>query len=142
MIPHSRTVWLVALAAVLVVLAACTPSSGRGPSTSQSSEQTVTGRATAAPTCPVERNPPDPACAPRPVAGAVLVIQDSVTGREVTRVTTDSDGRFAITMAPGTYRLVPQPVSGLMGGGRPMDFQVSTGRATPALEVSYDTGIR
>ncbi len=33
----------------------------------------VSGRVTAGPTCPVER-PGDPACQPRPVAGAVLVV--------------------------------------------------------------------
>src|SRR6266550_3737051 len=64
--------------------------------------QSVSGRATAGPTCPVERNPPDPACAARPVAGAVLVIHDRA-GAGVARVTTDKDGRFSLTLAPGAY---------------------------------------
>ena len=104
-------------------------------------QEPVGGRATAGPTCPVERNPPDPACARRPVAGAVLVIQDRA-GSEVARVTTGKDGRFSVALAPGAYRLVPQPVGGFMGAARPVDFQVEAGQATPPLEVSFDTGIR
>jgi hypothetical protein len=104
-------------------------------------QQPVSGRATAGPTCPVERNPPDPACAPRPVAGALLVIQDRA-GAEVARVTTGKDGRFSVALAPGAYRLVPQAVGGFMGTAGPILFQVEAGQATPPLEVSYDTGIR
>lgn len=100
------------------------------------------GRATAGPVCPVERNPPDPSCAPRPVVGAVLVIEDAASGREVARVTTDRVGRFSVALATGAYRLVPQAVAGLMGGARPVDFRVEAGQSTPPLDVSYDTGIR
>jgi uncharacterized surface anchored protein len=76
------------------------------------------------------------------VSGAVLVIQDAASGREVTRVTTDRDGRFSVALAPGSYHLVPQAASGLMGGAPPVDFRVEAGRSTPSVGVSYDTGIR
>src|ERR1035437_4003917 len=33
----------------------------------------VTGTITAGPVCPVEQSPADPKCAPRPVAGAVVI---------------------------------------------------------------------
>ena len=127
----------------LLLLAGCTgpPGSSPGAGVGSGSSEAVSGRATASPTCPVERNPPDPACAPRPVAGAVLVIQTSA-GAEVRRVTTDMNGRFSVSLAPGAYRLVPQPVPGFMGGARPIDFAVRAGQTLPALEVSYDTGIR
>lgn len=136
----SRGVRLTVSGLLILVIAACmgpAGSSGTG-----AGKQTVSGRATAGPTCPVERNPPDPACAARPVAGAVLVIQDAASGREVTRVTTDQDGRFSVALAPGSYHLVPQTANGLMGGAPPVDFQVEAGRSTPPLGVSYDTGIR
>ena len=136
----TRRPFLVIASAALFLVTACTRPAGS--SASAIAGQSVSGRATAGPTCPVERNPPDPACAARPVAGAILIIQDAASGREVARVTTDRDGRFLTALAPGAYRLVPQPVSGLMGGGRPLDFQVSAGRAPAPLEVSYDTGIR
>jgi len=134
-----RVVAMTATAALILVVAAC--SGPPGSSATGTTTQAVTGRATAGPICPVERNPPDPACAARPVAGAVLVIQ-TVAGAEVARVTTDKNGRFSVALAVGAYRLVPQPVVGLRGGGRPIDFQVEVGQTLPPLEVSYDTGIR
>jgi hypothetical protein len=101
----------------------------------------VSGRVTAGPTCPVVTNPPDPACAERPVAGAVLLISDR-NGREVGRVTAGEDGGFTLQLAPGAYRLVPQPVEGLMGTAAPIDFDVEAGQPMTEVQVSYDTGIR
>jgi hypothetical protein len=100
----------------------------------------VVGRVVAGPTCPVQRLPPDPACADRPVAGAVLVITDA-GGTEVGRATSDANGEFAIPLPPGSYVLTPQPVPGLMGTSGPIQFTVTAG--SPAdLDVTYDTGIR
>jgi len=135
----SRTAALAALAALIPVVVGCTGPPGS--SASGSAALSVTGRATAGPVCPVERNPPDPACAERPVAGAVLIVQ-SASGADVARTTTDQSGRFSLSLPPGAYRLVPQPVAGLMGGARPIEFQVKAGQRLPPLEVSYDTGIR
>ena len=50
----------------------------------------IRGTALAGPICPVEKIPPDPACAPRPVAGAVVVVRDA-SGAEVARTTTGAD---------------------------------------------------
>ncbi len=61
---------------------------------------------------------------------------------EVVRATSDADGAFAIALAPGVYRLEPQPVDGLMGTAEPMEFAVEWGMLIPELVVSYDTGIR
>ena len=99
----------------------------------------VAGRVVAGPTCPVER-PGDPNCAPRMVAGAVLVITDA-GGSEVLRVTTDASGLFGVAIKPGDYTLTPQRVEGLMGTAAPMPFTVTDGDAT-FLDVAYDTGIR
>jgi hypothetical protein len=101
----------------------------------------VSGRVTAGPTCPVVTNPPDPACAERPVAGAVLLISDR-NGTEVGRVKAGQDGSFTFQLAPGAYRLVPQPVQGLMGTAAPIDFEVEAGQPMTEVQVSYDTGIR
>jgi len=101
----------------------------------------VTGNVTAGPVCPVERLPPDPSCAPRPVAGALMIVQ-TTAGREVARTTSAADGTFHLTLAPGAYHLVPQPVAAYMGTAQPIDFRVEVGEPTPELEVSYDTGIR
>lgn len=96
--------------------------------------------ATAGPTCPVETVPPDPACAPRPVAGAVVVIRDE-TGTEVARVTLDATGFAMVEVPAGGYVAEPQPVEGYMGTAGPVSVTVVDGMATP-VELGYDTGIR
>jgi hypothetical protein len=101
----------------------------------------VRGTVSAGPVCPVERNPPDPGCAPRLVAGAVLVVTDA-KGTEVARATSVEDGTFSIELGPGAYRLTAQPFEGLMGTPEPMDFEVEAGGPMTELQVSYDTGIR
>jgi hypothetical protein len=101
----------------------------------------VRGTVTAGPTCPVVTDPPNPNCADRPVAGAVLVFRDA-SGVEVARVSSAADGTFSIELAPGAYHLVPQPLHGLMGTPAPMDVGVVAGRPMTEVTVSYDTGIR
>ena len=100
----------------------------------------VSGVAQAGPVCPVERQPPDPACADRPAAGAILVVTEN--GDEVTRTTSAADGTFHLRLAPGEYQLVPQPAQGLMGTAQPIALTVRTGEAVEPLVVAYDTGIR
>jgi hypothetical protein len=100
----------------------------------------IRGMAVAGPVCPVERVPADPACAPRPVASATIVIRDA-SGAEVAKATTGADGMFIVEVPPGNYQVEPQPVEGLMGGAQPHAVTVSAGTMTP-VELEYDTGIR
>jgi hypothetical protein len=88
----------------------------------------------------VEKNPPDPACAPRPVDGAVLVIQDAA-GTEVARTTTAVDGTFFAELPAGFYIVTPQPTNGLLGTAGPQSVTVTDG-AVVRLAIAYDTGIR
>ncbi|MFL5827538.1 MAG: carboxypeptidase-like regulatory domain-containing protein [Thermoleophilaceae bacterium] len=61
----------------------------------------ISGTVATAPTCPVERLPPDPSCAPRRLAGAeVTVVRRH---RRVATTHSDSDGRFRLSLAPGRY---------------------------------------
>jgi hypothetical protein len=113
---------------------------GCGGSGSSSGKMTVTGRAIAGPTCPVER-PGDPACAPRPVAGATLVVTTS-NGAEVDRTRTAADGTFTLLLPEGDLTLVPRPVEGLMGTAEAIPLTVRLASPLPPLEVRYDTGIR
>jgi hypothetical protein len=85
----------------------------------------IRGLVTAGPTCPVVTDPPNPSCADRPVEGAVLVVTTDA-GSEVARAISDADGAFGLTLPPGTYRLTPQPVDGLMGTPGPIDFAVES----------------
>ena len=117
-----------------VLLAACGP--GQSPVGSPAGG--ISGIALAGPTCPVER-PGDPACAPRPVVGATILIQDA-TGADVATVVTDPEGRFHVALPTGVYTVIGQPVEGLMGNPAPLDVEVANGDVT--IELSYDTGIR
>ena len=98
----------------------------------------ILGLAAAGPTCPVEQ-PGDPACLPRPVVAAPVVITDP-NGNEVARLLTDELGRFFVELPAGHYRVVARPVEGLMSYPDPIDVEVTEGEAT--VELSYDTGIR
>jgi hypothetical protein len=100
----------------------------------------IGGIAVAGPVCPVETVPPDPDCAPRPVAGAVLVIRDGA-GSEVARTTTEADGSFFVEVAAGDYVIEPQPVDGLMGTAAALEVTVVVAIAAQ-VQLDYDTGIR
>lgn len=104
-------------------------------------ETGIRGVVTAGPTCPVVTDPPDPSCADQPVAGAVLVILDA-DGVEVVRIRSADDGSFAVALAPGAYRVVPQSVEGLMGTAGELEVQVGVGEPSDEMAVVYDTGIR
>jgi hypothetical protein len=96
----------------------------------------VRGTARVGPTCPVERMPPDPACADRPYAGAFVV--ESVGGMRIGEVTTGSDGRYSLALPPGSYRLrlasqnrlpsmAPQPFTVRSEGWTTLDLELDSG---------------
>ncbi|HYN48944.1 MAG TPA: hypothetical protein VER83_08765, partial [Candidatus Nanopelagicales bacterium] len=103
----------------------------------------IAGLAHAGPVCPIEKNPPDPACADRPVAGAGVIIRDSA-GRAVGQATTNPDGTYlAAVPGGGTYVVEAQPVEGLLGTPAPVEVVVPDGAAAwAAADLAYDTGIR
>ncbi|MGH2475520.1 MAG: hypothetical protein ACRDIL_09665, partial [Candidatus Limnocylindrales bacterium] len=96
--------------------------------------------AVAGPTCPVEQVPPDPACAPRPVAGATILILDG-QGNDVGKATLDAAGSALIDLPPGDYVVRAAEIDGLMGVPEPQQTVVVEGVATPVV-LAYDTGIR
>jgi len=110
------------------------------PSPAGAGKTGLRGVAMAGPVCPVETTPPDPACAPRPVAGATVTIRDS-SGQVAATVTTGPDGSFLVELPVGTYTVVPGPVEGLMGTAPAVSTEVVDGRVTD-LTLDYDTGIR
>jgi hypothetical protein len=130
-----------AVTLLFVVLAACGGGDNSGGSTTTAGvSYAVSGYAHAGPTCPVVTNPPDPACADRPVSGALLVVRNAA-GAEVAQVRTGTDGSFSVSLAPGTYTIVPQEVEGLMGTAAEVSVIVVDGPVAD-LDFSYDTGIR
>jgi hypothetical protein len=110
------------------------------PSPGGAEESGIRGLALAGPVCPVESVPPDPGCAPRQVAGAVILVRDA-SGSEVARATTEADGGFFVPLPGGLYILEPQAVEGYMGTATAVEVEVQDGVATE-VHLSYDTGIR
>ena len=100
----------------------------------------IAGLVTAGPTCPVARATPDPACADRFVAGAVLQVTDA-PGTQVARIVSAQNGTFFQTLPPGSYTVTPQPVAGLMGTPAAQAVVV-TGSVPSEAMFRYDTGIR
>lgn len=98
----------------------------------------IRGRATAGPVCPVVR-PNDPACADRPVVGAVVHVIDE-RGTEVATLETDANGFFVVTLPSGQYEVRPDPVDGLMGTAAAV--QVAVASTIEDVVLAYDTGIR
>jgi hypothetical protein len=94
----------------------------------------------AGPVCPVEPNPPDPACAPRPVTNVEVLVFDPA-GQQVGEGVSDSQGLISMQLPAGAYYVVPAPVEGLMGDAQPLAF-AAVGGDSVALVFDYDTGIR
>jgi hypothetical protein len=57
-------------------------------------------------------------------------------------VRTADDGRFAVSLPPGTYELVPQSVDGMMGTAPSVVVVLAEGSDPDPVEIGYDTGIR
>jgi hypothetical protein len=130
--------------AVVVLAASCSVSPGGGPSTTPAASiagVTVEGKVVAGPSCPVVTEPPQPGCADRPVSGAVVLVLDA-DGTRAARLVSDARGAVNVALAPGRYRLVPQPVAGLMGTAPEQELTVRRGEAVDDLVIAYDTGIR
>lgn len=103
----------------------------------------IAGTVTAGPVCPVEHNPPASGCAPRPVAGAIVVVEDG-QGREVARSTSAADGTYRVAVGrAGAFTVSGLPVAGLMGLPRPIVITLVSGVGVVArADLEYDTGIR
>ena len=99
----------------------------------------VRGTVSLGPTCPVMREPPDPQCADKAYATAVLVYR---AGAKVPFIIGNSgvDGAFAFSLPPGLYTLS-------VGGDKTLprcagaDVTVAPSGYTTAT-ISCDTGIR
>ncbi|WP_077490431.1 carboxypeptidase-like regulatory domain-containing protein [Sinomonas mesophila] len=94
------------------------------------------GYVTAGPTCPVERS--DQPCPPQPVSARVEA--HVPRGGAVASTRSDSSGRYALDLPPGSYVLV---VGAASGWPHCPDTPVTVERGSAArADVSCDTGIR
>ena len=99
----------------------------------------VSGTVTLGPTCPVMKDPPDPACADKAYATTISVSRAGSSAVFATGAS-DADGIFRIALPPGDYT-----VSAHGGSQLPRCSPVTaTVGATgyTATDISCDTGIR
>jgi carboxypeptidase family protein len=97
---------------------------------------TIEGQVLAGPACPVEvAGSP---CPPFPWSGDVRA-----TGADgsVHEVATDADGRYALSLPPGSYTIVAVTGSSGPPTAEPQDVSVTEGQ-TLHLDLQVDTGIR
>ncbi|MEA2685603.1 MAG: Carboxypeptidase regulatory-like domain [Actinomycetota bacterium] len=122
------------------------PTASAGPTTTTiaalGSESEVRGTVRFSPVCPVERIPPDPACAPRPGAADVELVR--ADGTVAANATAGEDGDFAVPVPPGTYTVRASVPGRSIGGGCQTDpAEVTVAPASSAtVAVTCDTGIR
>ena len=126
--------------AIVIAIAGCTGPPSSTPAATGAGSTGIRGLATAGPVCPVEKNPPDPACAPHPVAGATIVFRDG-SGAQVAAAVTGADGAFLVELPPGEYVIDAKPVPGLLGTAPQQNVSVAEGSVT-IVQLDYDTGIR
>lgn len=126
---------VVVLVGVLGLLTACDPAPPRD-------EGSILFVAMAGPTCPVETDPPDPDCAPRPVAGAQVFVMPA-NGQDIViaQGETGADGRLTLAVPVGDYIVTAGAVEGLISAPEPVVLSVLAGLTTE-VPLGYDTGIR
>ena len=129
----SRRALLVLLAA-MALLTACDPAE-------PSAQGSIVVVAQAGPVCPVETNPPDPSCAPRPVANAPIVVTLADSDDVVAEGVTDAEGRLTLAVPIGDYLVTAGAVEGLVAAPEPVVVSVLA-NLTTEVPVAYDTGIR
>jgi hypothetical protein len=102
----------------------------------------IRGRVVASPTCPVERNPPDPQCAPPGLAAVVRIYRLS-DDHTIARLHTDDNGHFRVQLRRGRYGVNARPAAGgsLPRCPRGVKAIVRRGHYT-GVTIDCDTGIR
>jgi len=99
------------------------------------------GKISIGPICPVERNPPDPACQPKAEtyqAWPIAVLQDD---KKITTIVAKADGTFHIELPPGTYTVDHEKQQHFGKGTLPATVTIKSGE-TETLDIQIDTGIR
>lgn len=102
-------------------------------------EATVKGTITLSPTCPVERIPPDPNCAPKPYQTAIQVFL--ADGTELVKtLQSQSDGSFSLVIPFGNYTIFAG-AGKMLPSCAPITLSVKTANPSP-INIICDTGIR
>ena len=99
---------------------------------------TITGTALLGPTCPVERIPPDPNCADRPFETELVLVDGN---EKFVRVfSTNNEGMFSISVAPGTYG-IRSASENILPRCSSAPIEIKAGETIEA-NISCDSGVR
>ena len=101
----------------------------------------LSGTVTTSPTCPVERNPPDPQCAPKPYGVFVDIVHAGYNSVYKT-VETSASGEFSAVLEPGSYELHLRSKTASRFPVCPVTTVDVVGNKTTFSSISCDTGIR
>jgi hypothetical protein len=109
--------------------------------TDTTSASGIEGTVLLGPTCPVERIPPDPNCAPKPYHTNLLVTSNDGS-HIIARFNSDDNGKYKVDVPPGDYQILSADSNKLYPRCASDTFiKVLDGKYTSA-SVSCDTGIR
>lgn len=97
----------------------------------------LSGRVTISPTCPVERFPPEPQCAPKGYATGIFVNSNYFHKQ----ISSDANGYFSLELNPGIYSLVPV-VANVLPRCNEVDDVVIKAGTTTSVQIDCDSGIR
>jgi hypothetical protein len=103
------------------------------------SDAGIEGVVTIGPTCPVEKNPPDPNCADKPYKADLEV--STKAGKLVKRFSSGVDGKFKVSLPAGEYVVNNDSSSSILPRMAPVSVVVKSGQFTK-INIGFDSGIR
>ncbi len=93
------------------------------------------------PTCPVEREPPEPGCEDRPYETS-LVVTTADQARVVKEFRSDANGTFRVAVAPGTYQIRSAAAADVLPYCSVAEPIIVHAGSYTNVTVSCDSGIR
>lgn len=138
---EKRSGFLTALGIIMLVLAGCGGGSSESAAVPVVGGSGVQGLVTnvvhgGAPPPPGVVLPPP---VPQPFPGAIITVQPQGGGPEVARAVSDAQGRYQISLSPGSFLLVPLPAANSSANAPSVPVVVPTGLTIdqPVQYVTY-----
>ncbi len=102
---------------------------------------TVSGTVTTSPTCPVQRIPQEPQCAPKPYATAIKIRVEGTTA-VIKTIQSSISGAFTVSLPVGSYELEAVTENNATFPRCEKTLVVVKADKTTTANISCDTGIR